>query len=50
MVKMSVHCGAVILSLAVALSGIHAMSIKGILSSHFCPFIATGLKNHIRLN
>lgn len=50
MVKTSLHCGSVILLLAAAPSGIHSMSIKGILSSHFCPFKATGLKKHIRLN
>lgn len=49
-VKMSLYCGSLILLLAVAPSGIHSMSIKGILSSHFCPFIATGLKNRISLN
>lgn len=50
MVKTSLHCGSVILLLAAAPFGIHSMSIKGILSSHFCPFKATGLKKHIRLN
>lgn len=45
MAKTSLYCALVILSLAARLSGFHRTSIRNILSSWLCPFIATGLKN-----